>query len=228
MKKTVGILSLIMVAMAIFATLFTGCNKNTDKTPAKDYYNYPPLPEAMPEVNDHEPLEFFSFDTEELLTRLSYRDVAGKASIMYDKEENRRFSRFHIYGMPAFASGVWPAISITGYADDDFFAPYRDCSQYDGITFDIRNASDRAVTVYVLMQDFEYVRLEPVFSVTLESRSDWTRVKVTLNVPEGSDCKFNKANMGQIQIWVHNLKPGESPIILDMDRMSFYKEKNND
>lgn len=228
MKKTVGILSLIMVAMAIFATLFTGCNKNTDKTPAKDYYNYPPLPEAMPEVNDHEPLEFFSFDTEELLTRLSYRDVAGKASIMYDKEENRRFSRFHIYGMPAFASGVWPAISITGYADDDFFAPYRDCSQYDGITFDIRNASDRAVTVYVLMQDFEYVRLEPMFSVTLESRSDWTRVKVTLNVPEGSDCKFNKANMGQIQIWVHNLKPGESPIILDMDRMSFYKEKNND
>lgn len=228
MKKTVGILSLIMVAMAIFATLFTGCNKNTDKTPAKDYYNYPPLPEAMPEVNDHEPLEFFSFDTEELLTRLSYRDVAGKASIMYDKEENRRFSRFHIYGMPAFASGVWPAISITGYADDDFFAPYRDCSQYDGITFDIRNASDRAVTVYVLMQDFEYVRLEPMFSVTLESRSDWTRVKVTLNLPEGSDCKFNKANMGQIQIWVHNLKPGESPIILDMDRMSFYKEKNND
>lgn len=228
MKKTVGILSLIMVVMAIFATLFTGCNKNTDKTPAKDYYNYPPLPEAMPEVNDHEPLEFFSFDTEELLTRLSYRDVAGKASIMYDKEENRRFSRFHIYGMPAFASGVWPAISITGYADDDFFAPYRDCSQYDGITFDIRNASDRAVTVYVLMQDFEYVRLEPMFSVTLESRSDWTRVKVTLNVPEGSDCKFNKANMGQIQIWVHNLKPGESPIILDMDRMSFYKEKNND
>ena len=228
MKKTVGILSLIMVAMAIFATLFTGCNKNTEKTPAKDYYNYPPLPEAMPEVNDHEPLEFFSFDTEELLTRLSYRDVAGKASIMYDKEENRRFSRFHIYGMPAFASGVWPAISITGYADDDFFAPYRDCSQYDGITFDIRNASNRAVTVYVLMQDFEYVRLEPMFSVTLESRSDWTRVKVTLNVPEGSDCKFNKANMGQIQIWVHNLKPGESPIILDMDRMSFYKEKNND
>ncbi len=228
MKKTVGILSLIMVAMAIFATLFTGCNKNTEKTPAKDYYNYPPLPEAMPEVNDHEPLEFFSFDTEELLTRLSYRDVAGKASIMYDKEENRRFSRFHIYGMPAFASGVWPAISITGYADDDFFAPYRDCSQYDGITFDIRNASDRAVTVYVLMQDFEYVRLEPMFSVTLESRSDWTRVKVTLNLPEGSDCKFNKANMGQIQIWVHNLKPGESPIILDMDRMSFYKEKNND
>jgi len=225
MTKIAKALSLIMVVMTVFLTLAVGCNKNTEQKQEKDYYNYPPLPEVMPEVDDHDPLEFFSFDTEDLLTKLSYRDVAGKASIMYDKEEGRRFSRFHIYGMPAFSSGVWPAISIAGYADDDFFAPYRDCSQYDGITFDIRNVSDRGVTVYVLMQDYEYVRLDPVFSVALVRNSDWTRVKVTFNVPEGSDCKFNKANMGQIQIWVHNLKPGESPIILDMDRMAFYKEE---
>lgn len=225
MTKTARVLSLIMAVTAIFLTLSVGCRKNTEEKPQKDYYNYPPMQEEMPEVDDHGPLEFFSFDTEKLLTQLSYRDVAGKASVMYSKEEGRRFSRFHIYGMPAFSSGVWPAISIAGYADDDYFAPYRDCSEYDGVTFDIRNMSDRGVTVYVLMQDYEYVRLDPVFSVALVKNSDWTRVKVTFNVPEGSDCKFNKANMGQIQIWVHNLKPGESPIILDMDRMSFYKEE---
>lgn len=212
----------LSVVCLFLAALCVGCGNQQENGEQEDLYNYPPIAEKLPEVDDHAELEFFSFDTEELLTQLDYRDVAGKAEILYSAEESRRFSRFYVYGKPAFESGVWPAISITGYSDDSFLAGMRDFSSYDGVMFDVRNNTDRMVKINVLYQDYSYVRLEPQFGQELPPHSDWVTLKVPLSVPEGS--AFNKSEMGQIQIWFFNLKKGDSPIVVDMDRMSFYKE----
>ncbi len=208
--------------LLLLAAACVGCGSKEQSGEQEDLYNYPPIAEEMPEVDDHGELEFFSFDTEALLTQLDYRDVAGKAEILYRAEEGRRFSRFYVYGKPAFESGVWPAISVPGYSDDSFLAGMRDFSAYDGITLDVRNNTDRTVKINVLYQDYDYVRLEPQFGQELPAHSDWITLRVPLAVPDGS--AFNKSQLGQIQIWFFNLKKGESPIVVDMDRMSFYRE----
>lgn len=215
MKK---LLSLLIVVITLFS--LWAC-KNNNVT-SEDLYNYPPLEEAFPDPGDHSELELFSFDTEDLLTVLDYRDICGRAEVDYEEgDDPRLFSRFYIYGKP-FYSSIWPAISISGWADDSYLLPYRDFSSYSGITLDVRNATDREVQFNILYQDYDYVRLEPQFSIVLPANSDWISVKAPLVVPEGSS--FNPAKMGQIQMWVFNLKKGESPIILEMDRMCFYKE----
>ena len=221
MKKILCLITAVLLLVGLF-----GCKKQPNKTSenvsSEDLYNYPPLVEEYPDPNDHDELELFSVDTEELLTVLDYRDVCGKAEICYEEGVSaRRFSRFYIYGKP-FYSSIWPAISITGWADDSYLLKYRDFTPYAGIKMEVRNRTDREVKFNILYQDFDYVRLEPQFSITLPANSDWVTVKAPIVVPEGS--KFNPAKMGQIQMWVFNLKEGESPIILDMDRMSFYKE----
>lgn len=212
----------ILSLIGVFLTSAAACGSPKSESGNEDLYDYPPLAEEVPELDDHGEMEFFSFDTEALLTQLDYRDVAGRAETVYNAEEGRRFSRFYVYGKPAFQSGVWPAISISGYSDTSYLANLRDFSAYDGITFDVRNNTDRAVKINILYQDYNYVRLEPQFSQELPAHSDWITLKVPLSVPE--DSAFKKDLMGQIQIWFFNLKKGESPIIVDMDRMSFYKE----
>jgi hypothetical protein len=212
----------ILGLIGILLTSAAACKSSKSEEVSEDLYDYPPLAEEMPELDDHSAMEFFSFDTESLLTQLDYRDVAGRAEIVYSAEEGRRFSRFYVYGKPSFQSGIWPAISITGYSDTSYLAKLRDFSAYDGITFDVRNNTDRAVKINLLYQDYNYVRLEPQFSQELPANSDWITLKVPLSVPK--DSAFRKDLMGQIQIWFFNLKKGESPIVVDMDRMSFYKE----
>lgn len=203
-----------------------GCQPTGDKLESIDpsLYNYPPLSEAMPEVDDHSELEFFSFDSEALLTQLTYRDVAGKAEIVYEKGENggeeRRFSRFTIYGKPSYTSGIWPAISVEGFSDSSYLAQRNDFSAYDGIEMDIRNLTDRQIEFFVLYQDIDYVRI-PDVKFVLNANSGWTTIKVPMEIPEGN--AFKKKEVGQIQMWVFNLKKGETPIKLDMDRMRFYK-----
>lgn len=212
----------LSAACLVLVFACAACGGKKKQETGEDHYGYPPLAEEMPEVDDHGELEFFSFDTETLLTQLDYRDVAGRAEIRYDADEGRRYSRFYVYGKPAFESGVWPAISVTGYSDDSYLAKLRDFSAYDGVTFDVRNNTDRTIKINVLYQDYQYVRLEPQFAADLPANSDWITLKIPLAVPEGS--AFNKSEMGQIQIWFFNLKKGESPVVVDMDRMSFYKE----
>ena len=213
-------LSFIIAVLMLFS--LCACDNNNDSVISEDLYNYPPLPEVYPDPGDHSELELFSFDTEELLTVLDYRDICGRAEIDYEGgDDPRLFSRFYIYDKPAYSS-IWPAISITGWADDSYLLPHRDFTPYSGIIMDVRNKTDRDVQFNILYQDFEYVRIENQFSIVLPANSDWVTVKAPLIVPEGSD--FNPAKMGQIQMWVFNLKKGESPIILEMDRMCFYKE----
>ncbi len=216
-----------LVTGLVCLTSIVGCQSTGDTSESIDpsLYNYPPLSEALPEVDDHSELELFSFDSEALLTQLTYRDVAGKAEIVYEKGENggeeRKFSRFTIYGKPSYTSGVWPAISIEGFSDSSYLAQRNDFSSYDGIQMDIRNLSDRQIEFFVLYQDINYVRI-PDVEFTLNANSDWVTIKVPIEIPEGS--AFKKDELGQIQMWVFNLKKGETPIKLDMDRMRFYKE----
>ncbi len=219
--------NIIALLLACLVCMFSavGCGeKDTGDSIDESLYNYPPLKAEMPEVNDHGALELFSFDSEKLLTQLSYRDVAGKAEIVYESGENggeeRRFSRFTIYGKPSYETGIWPAISVEGFSDSSYLANRNDFSSYDGIKLDIRNLTDREVQFFVLYQDIDYVRI-PDVGFTLSANSDWTTIKVPIEIPEGN--AFKKNEIGQIQMWVFNLKKGESPIVLDMDRMSFYK-----
>ena len=216
---------LLSLLIAII-TLISLCACQNNNATSEDLYNYPPLEEAFPDPGDHSELELFSFDTEDLLTVLDYRDICGRAEIDYEGgNDPRLFSRFYIYGKPSYSS-IWPAISISGWADDSYLLPYRDFTPYGGIVMDVRNKTNRDVQFNVLYQDFDYVRLEPQFSIVLKANSDWVTIRIPLFVPEGSE--FNPAKMGQIQMWVFNLKKGESPIILEMDRMCFYKNSQTE
>lgn len=219
---------MLLVVGSIF---MVGCDETPNQQvftgTEEELYNYPPLPEPFPELNDHDENEIASFDSEDLLKSLSYRDVRGKAEVIYDEEEERIFSRFQINGIPAKGENCWPNLELEGRSASAVLKTI-DFTPFDGLKVDVRNNTNRSVIFNILIMDFNYVRYEN-YAYNLPANSDWITLKFDFDyenkLANGAvPANFTLDNIGHIEFWFFNVKEGETPIVIDLDRFGLYME----
>lgn len=215
-KKFLSVFLVFILLIVCFAAV--GCaGGDGGSSSEEDLYNYPELPPEPPVITQKEyEYAINSFDELDKLLSFNYRDVNGKVRLGYDEALSRQYSTFEIYGNPSKGSNAWPSI---GMYETDGNISISDWEGFASIVMDVKNETDRPVTLNYKLFDKNYNFIEKAFN--LPANSEWTECRKVFDPSEKPE--FDYSEIVLMEFWVFNITGNQTPIVLSFDDLRLDK-----